>query len=71
MSSVSINLLYEALGSPLGVVLQCDNVEKVRQRLYKLRADHGDADLECLHLVQSPSNPSHLWIVKKVPADET
>lgn len=66
MSGVSINLLYEALGSQFGVVLQCDNAEKVRQRLYKLRADHADPDLECLHLVQSPSNPSHLWIVKVV-----
>jgi len=66
MSRVSLNLLYEALGSQFGVVLQCDNAEKVRQRLYKLRTEQGDPDLECLSIVQSPSNPSQLWIVKVV-----
>lgn len=66
MSGVSINLLYEALGSQFGVVLQCDNAEKVRQRLYKLRSEHNDPDLDILSIVQSPSNPQHLWIVKVV-----
>lgn len=67
MSGVSINLLYEALGNQFGAVVQCDagSTEKVRQRLYKLRTDHGDPDLDCLSIVQSPSNPSQLWIVKK------
>ena len=66
MSGVSLNILYEALGSQFGVVVQCDDAERVRQKLYALRKAHGDADLECLHIVQSPSNPSQLWIVKVV-----
>lgn len=66
MSGVSLNLLYEALGSPLGVVVQCDNAEKVRQKLYALRKEQNDPDLECLSFVQSPSNPQQLWIVKVV-----
>jgi hypothetical protein len=69
--SVSINSWYEALGSQYGVVIQCEgNPVKVREKLYALRRDAKDPDLECLSIVQSPSNLSQLWIVK-VPADET
>lgn len=65
MSGVSLNLFYEALGSQHGVIIQCEgDAVKVRQKLYKLRADHGDPDLEILSIVQSPTNPSQLWIVK-------
>ncbi len=66
MPGVSINLLYEALGSPFGVVIACDSgtTPQVRQKLYNLRKESGDPDLDCLSFVQSPSNPSHLWIVK-------
>ena len=66
MPGVSLNILYEALGAQFGVVLQCEGPsEKVRQKLYLLRKEHGDPDLECLSIVQSPSNPSQLWIVKR------
>jgi len=66
MPSASLNILYEALGSPFGVVVACDSgtTDKVRQKLYNLRKESGDQDLDCLKFVQSPSNPSHLWIVK-------
>lgn len=68
MPGVSLNTLYEALGSPLGVVIACDagTTPQVRQKLYNLRKESGDQDLDCLSFVQSPSNPSHLWIVKVV-----
>ena len=66
MSGVSLNLLYEALGAQFGVVIQCDDAEKVRQKLYALRRDHSDRDLDCLKIVQSPTNPQQLWIVKVI-----
>lgn len=68
MPNASLNTLYEALGSPHGVCLACDagTTDKVRQKLYNLRKESGDQDLDCLSFVQSPSNPSHLWIVKVV-----
>lgn len=68
MPGVSLNVLYEALGSQFGICLACDagTTEKVRQKLYNIRKDSGDQDLDCLSFVQSPSNPSHLWIVKVV-----
>lgn len=63
---ISLNILYEALGSQFGVVLQCEGgTEKVRQKLYALRTQQGDPDLDCLTIAQSPSNPQHLWIVKR------
>lgn len=65
MSGVSLNLLYEALGSQFGVVVQCSDTEKVRQKLYSLRKESGDADLEILSMVQSPTNPQQLWILKR------
>lgn len=65
MSSVSLNLWYEALGSQYGIALQCEgDPVKVRQKLYALRKQHNDPDLESLSIVQSPSVPSQLWIVK-------
>jgi hypothetical protein len=65
MSGVSLNLWYEALGSQRGIVLQCTgDPAKVREKLYKLRKDANDPDLESMSVVQSPSTPSQLWIVK-------
>jgi hypothetical protein len=65
MSGVSLNLWYEALGSEFGVVVQCDGPpDKVRQKLYAIRAEHNDPDLESVSIVQSPSNPSQLWLVR-------
>jgi hypothetical protein len=65
-SSVSLNLWYEALGAQFGVVIQCDgHPDKVRQKLYALRSAHNDPDLESLAVVQSPTNPSQLWIIRR------
>lgn len=65
MQSVSLNLLYEALGTDLGVVILTNDAEKARQKLYKLRAEANDPDLESLSIVQSPTAPNQLWIVKR------
>lgn len=59
-----LNHLYEALGSPFGVVVQTSNAEKARQAYYKLRNAAQDPDLESLSIVQSPTDPLQLWIVK-------
>lgn len=60
-----LNHLYEALGSPFGVVVQCSHTEKARQAYYKLRKESADPDLESLSILQSPTDPLALWIVKK------
>lgn len=65
---VSSELWFEALGSPFGIVVQCSDVERVRQKLYALRKELKDPDLDALSLVQSPTDPKQLWIVKRPKA---
>lgn len=65
MSEASLNTLYEALGTPLGVVVQTDNPEKLRQKLYRLRDGSDDPMLKELSIVISPTMPqSQVWLVK-------
>ncbi len=57
--------LYAALRSPLGVVLTITegDFESVRQKLYRLRRETMDPALTHLSFVQSPTDPTQLWIV--------
>lgn len=66
MAEASLNTLYEALGTPLGVVVQTDNPEKLRAKLYRLRETCDDPMLKELSIVISPTMPqSQVWIVKR------
>jgi len=65
-----IALLYNALHSPFGVILQTDDPERAKARFYSTRAKLNDPKLDCLSLVQSPTDPSQLWIVKKEVKNE-
>lgn len=65
MASVSIDLWYAALASPAGIIVQCDDPEATKQKLYRLRAGANDPDLNHISIVQSPTSPSDLWLVKK------
>ena len=61
-------ILYEALASPLGLVVETNNPQNLRAKLYAAR--RADADLECLSIHLSPANPGgELWIVKKEQPD--
>ena len=66
-----IALLYNALHSPFGIVFQTNDPERAKARFYSTRAKLADPKLDCLSLVQSPTDPSQLWIVKKESKDET
>lgn len=58
-----IELLYEALHSEVGIIVQTSDVEKLRQKLYPLRKE--SEELQVLSFIVSPTNPnSELWIVK-------
>lgn len=57
-----IELLYAALHSRLGVAIETDDPEFLRQKLYKLRKE--DPAFAPLSFVISPLNPLDLWIVK-------
>lgn len=55
---------YEALRAEYGVIIQTDNPALTIQHLYAARRKSGDDALKGLSIVQSPTNPSELWIVK-------
>ena len=57
-----MELLYAALRSQIGVVIETDDAERLRQKLYPLRKD--DPDLMVLSFVISPVNGKDLWIIK-------
>lgn len=57
-------ILYRALAEPIGIALQASNRERVRQALYKARADAGDPALVILQIRVSPFEGSNLIICK-------
>ena len=66
MPEPSLNMWYEALGTPFGVVIITNNPERLRQRLYKIRDAAGDPALSAISCVASPTVPeSHVWLVKR------
>lgn len=60
-------LLYDALRTPLGTVIQTEDPERLRQRLYPIRK--SSEDFAQLSFVISPINGLDLWIVNKGNAD--
>ncbi len=65
MSNLSLTeLLYAAYHSELGVVVETNDAEFLRQKLYPLRKENL-ADFENLSFVISPLNGIDLWIIKQ------
>lgn len=59
-----LELLYEAYRSELGIIVQTNDPERLRQKLYAERKK--DPDLACLSFRISPTSPeTELFIVKK------
>lgn len=70
MSSAAdlLALWYAALASAAGIVVETDDPERLRQKLYQVRAAAADQSLADLSLVISPLNPdSQVFIVKRNP----
>lgn len=64
MSPSPEEILYEALGTEFGLEVETNNPTALRAKLYAAR--RADADLECLSIHLSPSNPNGaLFIVKQ------
>lgn len=57
-----ISLLYEAINTPYGLVVETDDAERLRQKLYPLRKT--EPDFAPLAFVISPFNGRDLWIVR-------
>ena len=62
-------LLYDALHTPSGTVIQTEDPERLRQKLYAIRRD--SEDFKQLSFVISPLNGMDLWIVNKGNTDGT
>lgn len=63
----ALELLYQALGTPLGIVIKVSDSSLASQRLYKARANSGDSDLDQLQIRKSPYSADELWIVRSKP----
>lgn len=60
-------LLYDATRATIGLVVETNDAERLRQKLYAARRDNED--LAGLSFVISPMNGVDLWIVNKGNVD--
>lgn len=69
-----LEMWYTAANTKDGACFSVSNYESIRQQLYTCRKGAADPELDGLTIVQSPINPSHLWIIKRgkpVPRNPT
>jgi hypothetical protein len=69
-----MGLLWQALGSPYGLLVQASNPDAFRQRCYVLRRNSLDERLKDLTFRGSPFTSGNLCIVKQsamMPKSET
>lgn len=65
MNKTSIaELLYEALGQPIGLLCQSSEPERARQAMYRVRKVLGDPALDGLQFRASPLPDGNLLILK-------
>ncbi len=63
--STELEILYQAMGTPLGVAYQVSDFTNAQSRLYKARADSGDPELSRLQIRRSLAGEDNVvWIVK-------
>lgn len=61
-----VELLYRALSAPIGIVVSTNDVKMLREKLYAVRREAQNPDLEALTFAPSRVNPdTELWIVRK------
>ena len=58
-----LDLLYAAYHSELGICVETNDAERLRQKLYPMRKENPDFDP--LAFVISPLNGIDLWIIKQ------
>ena len=64
-----LEYFYDALTSPRGIFLECEDRYALRQKLYAERRASDDVQLSAISLVFSPLNPRQLWLVKRHEPD--
>lgn len=63
MSLEHTEILYNALATEHGIVVETEDAERLRQKLYVIRRECED--FVSLSFIISPFNGVDLWIVKK------
>lgn len=58
-------LLYRALSTEYGILVETSDREKFKMKLYAARREAKDPDLDCISIVLSSTSASELWIVKR------
>lgn len=59
--------MYQALDSPLGIIVVVSDVTEARSLFREVRRECGDSALRALSFLASPYSPrTELWIMKKV-----
>lgn len=64
-----LQILYQALNEPIGLVLRTNDVHRARQRLYNARASAGDLVLARLQFRLAPWGKSEIVITKSSPKE--
>lgn len=61
-----VELLYEALDTPLGIVVRTSDPERLRSALYAARREAMNPEFSALTIQPSKVDPrSELWIVRR------
>jgi len=63
-----LEILYSANNTPLGICVEVNDAERLRQKLYALRREYK-GEFEQLAFLISPLNGADLWILNKEKAD--
>ena len=58
-----LELLYQALHSPLGIEIETDDVQSALSRFYAARSAAGDSELARLQF-RRQTTPGRIWIVR-------
>lgn len=66
-----LELMFDALHNPLGVVILTNSPERLRQRLYKIRKDHAPTFDDIAFIISPTEADSQLWIIKKHHAPDS
>lgn len=65
MNTQLLDIWYRALRADLGIRVQTEDARRLKSRLYKVRSDANDPDLDGLALRTSPEDPAHeIWITR-------
>lgn len=68
MKAELLAVLYSAVNTPYGIVVETDAVEPLRQKLYALRKEYAP-EFDNLSFLVSPINGADLWLLNKEQAN--